>query len=147
MTPCCFGTVSLGPCWQPPSHSTTWHQQPQAPEQHPGLQVAHHRAMSCSYSPISSTSPKPARTAQTACRACSVTLTKLGNPNTLPKPTWQWKQAVGTVAPPVSKWEQSLQKQNRLQQGEAKEQQERDTQSQQGSDMLREEPPISPAQG
>lgn len=40
--------------------------------------------------------------------------------HTLPKPIWQWRQAVGTVAPPVSKWEQSLQKQNRLQLGEAK---------------------------
>lgn len=64
--------------------------------------------------------PEVSHTALPACRACCVTLTKLGNSNTLPKPIWQWRQAVGTVAPPVSKWEQSLQKQNRLQLGEAK---------------------------
>lgn len=150
MMPCCFGTVSLGPCWQPPSHSNTRHQQPQAPEQHQGLKSPIIQPCEAPHTVPSSPHPQsqPRQLSQKAARrVCSGTLTKLGNPNTLPKPIWQWKQAEGTAAPPMSKWQQSLHKQNRMKQGEAPGHQERDTQSQQGSDMLREEHPISPAQG
>lgn len=49
----------------------------------------------------------------------------------------------------MTKQKQSYETQERegLQQGDPKEQQERDSPSQQGSGMLREEPPASPSQG
>lgn len=154
MTPRCIGTTSLGPCRQPLSHRD--HMVPAASSHAAAPGAASHPA-SCHAPLLTQTCllhvPKSARDSsagQAAHGSCRVSSTKLGNPNRLPKPNLAM-EAGGQDCVHLP-----CQNRNRaFRNGKGKGQTaagrktagKRDTQPQQGSDMLREEPPISPAQG
>lgn len=93
MTPCCFGTVSLGPCWQPPSHIAPAASSPEAASRAASHSSSSHVMLFIQPHLL----PNPKVSQPDSMQSLQWDLNQVRQSQHIPKPIWQLRKQEGQL--------------------------------------------------